>query len=444
MDETLPEWAKKPILGFSTWSTQILDSVPGYGGKHIHPWFNDKAIREISDVMRARMPEYEYINLDSGWCDTLDEYGRWTYRSDLFPEGLRSLADHLANNGHKLGLYILPGIRKDAVEAGAVIQGTSIPLADLVKQKKQGNGFKNVTYMPDEHNEWVQKYYDSLAELFASWHVQLVKIDGCGPSGENAPDTRRCLHMMTKAFAKYGMWVNLSWYLDPDYAEEWAQLANGARIYIDIESYSTRYMTTSYRVFQRITQAMPWADQTAVVGSHRGFFVDLDAVLVGMTVDGKCVDGLDNDDVRRSYISFWALVSSVFCIGADPRMLPDKYLHMLNHPDILAIHQSGIMAKPIRSGNVWLNRKQVWWKRMPDGRICCGLFNAHVYPFMLGKSHHVRFDFADVGLTTSAELKDVWTGKNLGIHTNSYCTLLRPGECQILFLEAKNIEKILK
>ncbi|KAG0174746.1 hypothetical protein DFQ28_002388 [Apophysomyces sp. BC1034] len=434
-NETIPEWARKPLLGFSTWSTQILDNVPGYGGKHIKPWFDDKAIREISDVMRARMPQYEYINLDSGWCDSLDEYGRWVYRHDLFPDGLRSLSDYLSQNGHKLGLYLLPGIRKDAVEAGAVIKGTDIPLSTLVKQKKQGNGFKNTTYMPDEHNEWVQKYYDSLAELLASWNVKFVKIDGCGPSGEQGPDTRVCLSMMAKAFEKYGVWMNLSWYLDPKYAQEWSMLANGARVYIDIESYSTRSMTTSYRVFQRISQAANWVDNNAV-GSHRGFFIDLDAVLVGMTVNGKCIDGLDNDDVRRSYVSFWSLVSSIFCIGADPRMLPDKYLNMLNNPEILEIHRSGIMAHPIRSGNVWMNRKQVWWKRMQDGRVCCGLFNAHVYPFMLGKSHRVKFNLADVELKT-AVITDVWTGECLGTYTDKYCVVLRPGQCQMLLLESK-------
>jgi len=36
---TPPYKPSKPILGFSTWSTQLLDKVPGYGGKHIHPWY---------------------------------------------------------------------------------------------------------------------------------------------------------------------------------------------------------------------------------------------------------------------------------------------------------------------------------------------------------------------------------------------------------------------
>ncbi|KAI9492834.1 glycoside hydrolase superfamily [Zychaea mexicana] len=388
--------------------------------------------------MKYKMPKYEYINMDSGWSETFDEYGRWTYRKDLFPNGLKAVSDHLRKNGHQLGIYILPGIRKDAYDANARVKGTDYRMQDLVVNKREGNGFKGATYMPDAHLDIVQIYYDSLAELFAEWGVGFVKIDGCGPGGGDqfypyqSPDNRECLKMLAKAFQRFNIWMELSWYMDHSYAEDWARLSNGARIFIDIESYSTRTMTTSHRVFQRVTQAARWID-TDVVGKEYGFFVDLDVVLVGMVVGGKCVDGLDNDDVRKTYISFWAIVSSVFCIGSDPRAIPDKYLAFLNHPGILEIHQAGNMARPIGSGNVWLNRRQIWWKRMPDGQICCLLFNAHTYIFMLGFSHDIQLDLTDVGIVSAAIL-DVWTGEKLGVHNGSYTARLRPGQCQMLML----------
>lgn len=373
-------------------------------------------------------------------CETFDEYGRWTFRQKLFPNGLRSLSDYLAKNGHKLGVYILPGIRKDALEANTPIKGTNYKLSDIVKKKKEGNGFKGTTYMPDTNLEAAQVYYDSMAELFAEWGVRFVKVDGCGPGGGDqfypyqSPDNRQCLRMMSRAFKKYDIWMELSWYMDHSYADEWAELANGARIFIDIESYSTRTMTSSHRVFQRITQASRWVD-TGVIGKDYGFYLDLDVVLVGMTVDGKCVDGLDNDDVRRSYISFWALLSTVFCIGSDPRMIPDKYLHQFNHPDIIYIHQSGIMARPVGSGDVWLNRKQIWWKELPDGRICCGIFNAHTYIFMLGFNHEITLRLSDLNIgPAGATLYDIWEGKDLGKYTGQYSVRLRPGQCQMLYI----------
>ncbi|ORY95387.1 glycoside hydrolase superfamily [Syncephalastrum racemosum] len=387
--------------------------------------------------MRQKMPQYEYINIDSGWCNTCDEFGRWTFRPDLFPSGLKALADHVTQNHQKLGVYLLPGIRRDAAEANLPIYGRpGHRLGDLVKLKKEGNGFKGTTYMPDEHNDLVQAYYDSIADLLASWNVHYVKIDGCGPGGGDAihpgqsPDTRPCLRMMHNAFARHGIWMELSWYLDAAYADEWANVSNGARIFVDIESYSTKTMTSPYRVFERITQAAKWCRSPAV---GAGFYIDLDAVMVGMTVHGNLIDGLENDDIRLSYISFWALVSSVFCLGADPRRLPDKYICLLNHPSILEIHQSGGMAQPIGLGNALLNRGQVWWKTLPDGRICCGLFNTHVYPFMLGVSRNVTVKLADVGMEV-AWIRDAWTGDELGIYTDAYTVTLRPGQCQVLFL----------
>ncbi|KAI8342530.1 glycoside hydrolase superfamily [Chlamydoabsidia padenii] len=391
--------------------------------------------------MKIKMPQYEYINMDSGWCETYDDYGRWTYRQDLFPYGLKSLSDYLASNGHKLGVYILPGIRKDAAEDTTVkIKGTNYRLGDIVKKKRNGNGFVGSTYMPDEDmDDLAQMYYDSMGDLFAEWGVSFVKIDGCGPGGgdtlrpNQSPDNRKCLAMMKKAFEKHNIWMELSWYLDPTYADEWATLANGARIFIDIESYSKRSMTSSLRVFQRFTQAANWAN-TGVIGPDHGFYIDLDVVTVGMTVNGKCIDGLYNDDIRLSYISFWALTSSIFCLGADPRRIPDKYLKWFNHPEILNIHQTGIMAKPIQSGNAWNNRRQVWWKKMPDGTVVVGLYNTSVFMFMLGKNYDVKFALKDVGMD-KAVIKDIWAGKVLGTYDHKYSVVLRPGQCQILLLK---------
>jgi hypothetical protein len=337
---------------------------------------------------------------------------------------------------------MLPGIRKDAVDANCTLKGTNVKLRDIVQQRN-GNSFKDTTYQPDpEKKHLAKQYYESIAELFSEYGVSFVKVDGCGggTGGEYiypnpAPDNRACIEMIFEAFSKHGIWVELSWHLDPSQAQDWVRMSNGARVFIDIESYSTKTMTTSHRVFQRMTYAARWV-ASGLVGAHNGFFVDLDVVLVGMTVNGKCVDGLDNDDVRLSYISFWAILSSVFCLGADPRKIPEKYLRWLNHPKVLNIHQCGRMARPIGSGNPWIKKRQVWWKTMPDGKICVGLFNAHTYPFMLGRSHHVRLDFKDVGCQ-GAVLEDVWTGQNLGYHAKSYSVLLRPGQCQLLLLQNK-------
>ncbi|KAI7870847.1 glycoside hydrolase superfamily [Spinellus fusiger] len=436
---TKPAWACKPMLGFSTWSTQILDDVPGYGGRQTKPWFNEAQLKEISSVMKQRMPGYEYINMDSGWSQDCDRYGRWTYRRDLFPSGLRSLSDFLAKNGHKLGVYILPGIRKDAADKNLFIKGTHVRLGDIVSMRRQGNGFKDTTYMPDRHDHNVQLYYDSIAELFAEWGVSYVKADGCGPGGGNqfypyqSPDNRACLYMMSNAFKKHNIWFELSWYLDHSYATEWAHIANGARIFIDIESYSTKTMTSTSRVFQRFEKALRWADKEAI-GKDYGFFVDLDSVVVGMTVNGQCIDGLDNDDVRVSYISFWALLSSVFCIGSDPRMIPDKYLKLLCHPGILAIHQSGNMAHPLPYDTLWRKQKQIWWKPLEHGRICVGLFNIYTYPLGIGQKHSLEIQLSAIGITR-ANFEDVWTGEKLGTFAGSYKVLLRPGQCQMLILE---------
>ncbi|KAI8985202.1 glycoside hydrolase superfamily [Pilobolus umbonatus] len=393
--------------------------------------------------MKVKLPSYEYINIDSGWSNGCDEFGRWTYREDLFPNGILPVAQYLKKNGHKLGLYLLPGIRLDAVEEKKKIKGTQHTLDEIVTARKEGCGFNGSTYMPDGPSALVEAYYQSVAELLHMWGVFYVKLDGVGPGGgseyfpNQSPDNRSCTMILHNALRKYNIWLEVSWYIDSDYADEWAQISNGARIYVDIESYSTRTMTSSHRVMQRISLCDKWAEYP-VIGSDYGFYLDLDAVLVGMTVGNACVDGLDNDDIRLTYIGFWAFTSSVFCIGSDPRCIPDHYLKWYNHEEILEIHQSGIMPKPIGSGDVWQNRRQIWHKKLRDGRIYVCLINAHTYPFMLGRSHQITLRLSDLGCRR-AEIRDVWNNNTIGSFDENYTILLRPGQSQIIQVIPLNI-----
>lgn len=371
----------------------------------------------------------------------MDGHGRWTYRSDLFPSGLASLSQHLQGNDHRLGLYILPGIPAQAVDCP--ILGTSTLLSSYTAEQRPGNVFRDLTYMPERYDATLQHYFDTMAQLFGEWGVRYIKIDGCGPgSGDQlsphlAPDCRQVLLMMGRAFRRHAIWVEVSWYLDPGYVDEWAIIANGARVYIDIESYSTRTMTSTARMLDRFQHVLPWIDANrAVLGHRSGFYLDLDAVLVGMTTpwNGRCIDGLDSDAVRRTYISFWALVSSVFCIGADPRLLPDKYIAMLHHPDVLDIHQSGVVAVPLPFSDPW-HFCQVWYKPLDKG-VYVGLFNTAYYPLvsLSWLDLEVGFPLADVGVAGNARAKDVWTGQDLGVVHGAYSTRLAPGACQLVLL----------
>lgn len=207
---------------------------------------------------------------------------------------MKAVSDYLAKNGHKLGLYILPGIRSEALDGNNRIYGTEVQFTDIVVNKREGNGFKGSTFAPDQHDHSVQQYYNSIADQFAEWGIGYVKVDGCGPGGGDpwypfqSPDNRECLTMMYSAFQKHNIWMEISWYLDPTYAEDWVNLCNGVRVYVDIESYSTSTMTTPYRVFQRMALTEKWA-KTGLVGAEHGMFVDLDIVAVSLLITRSIV-----------------------------------------------------------------------------------------------------------------------------------------------------------
>jgi alpha-galactosidase len=83
-----------------------------------------------------------------------------------------------------------------------------------------------------------QEYIDSIVNLFASWGVDFIKLNGVGPgsstlSVDNEPDVMA----WSKAIANSNrpIWLTLSWAMDQDYFGIWEQYSNARRIDDGIE-----------------------------------------------------------------------------------------------------------------------------------------------------------------------------------------------------------------
>jgi len=138
---------------------------------------------------------WEYVVVDSGWYVTnhaagtnaekaqfsLDLYGRYTPAINTIPSaaqnaGFKPLADYVHSLGLKFGLHILRGIPKAAVEKNLAIAGSSFRAADAAdtSDKCPWNPFN---YGLDASKPAARAYYDSIAELYASWGVDFLKVD---------------------------------------------------------------------------------------------------------------------------------------------------------------------------------------------------------------------------------------------------------------------------
>src|SRR5919106_6397179 len=235
--------AATPYMGWSSWSSFRCD-------------IDAETIMEQASVLHTRLRShgYDHVNIDSD-CDSggqaIDSFGRKIYDPAKFPNGIPPVADFVHGLGLKLGVYAYPGVPISAVEANTPIEGTPYQARDIIYPPAPGrpgnsfcqfgNTFRN-TCRIDYSRPGAQAFIDSWANLFASWGIDLLKLDAVSPGSSTTQyDTRSDVEAWSRAIARSGREIQLilSWHLDVDDASFWKAHANGWRIDDDIECYDT-------------------------------------------------------------------------------------------------------------------------------------------------------------------------------------------------------------
>ncbi len=354
-----------PALGWSSWSFIRHDPTAA-------------KIDAQADAMKSSglaTAGFQYVNVDDFWYQcpgsqgpNVDAYGRWVTDPAKFPpngaeDGIAAVADHVHADGLKFGLYVTPGISKQAVALNTPILGTPYHADDIATTAAEKNyncrGMVGIDYT----KPGAQAFIDSWADEFASWGVDYLKIDGVGVSdvadvqawSAALQQTGRAIHL------------ELSNNLSISAASTWQQYSNGWRTGGDIECYGCESGGSSYpltdwsHVSSRFNQVAAWQPY-----GGPGAFNDYDSIEVG----NGASDGLTLDE-REMQLSLWALASSPLILGTDLTNLDPADLKLLTNRDVLAVDQDAIDASRIMdSGN-----EQVFAKTEKNGDVVVGLFN---------------------------------------------------------------------
>ena len=90
--------ADKPYMGWSSYSMQVYTSQGGGNGSQ---WITAAQIKKQSDAMHSLLQSHGYnrINIDAGWNDGFDGYGRPLPNATLYPNGFQEVIDYVHNNG---------------------------------------------------------------------------------------------------------------------------------------------------------------------------------------------------------------------------------------------------------------------------------------------------------------------------------------------------------
>ena len=389
----------RPILGWNSFDV-LSTSRAGYG----QTWLNEGNIQNASDIVHQKLQSagYEYINIDSGWSvdyqwssNTFDGFGVPLGDPARFPHGIAGVAAHVHANGQKLGLYSVVGLASAVYDANYPIEGTSCHTQDIARRPLASvpNGWYG-QYEIDWSNPCAQAYYDSQAKRFASWGVDLLKVDGT--TADNGPDIKA----WQAALAKTGrpMWFTVSaWPVPLSLGTEIRQVGQSVRIDTDIDCYCSTISSWTASVNQRWVDLPNWLPYIG-----QGHFPDLDSMPINNNVGNGVQDGL-TDIERQSVMSFWSLASSPLWVGGDIYFMDATAQSILTNPEVIAVDQAATIPELVVAGNL-----QEWKKTLPDGSLAVGLFN-------LGSSAaNITINLGALGVPGDAALRDLVARADLG------------------------------
>jgi hypothetical protein len=353
---------------------------------------------------------YEYINLDDFWyhCPgpqgpNVDEYGRWVIDASRFPpdgdtNGIKAVADHMHSLGMKFGIYVTPGISKQAVAKKTQIEGTS-NTADQIAEPSIAEDNYNCKGMVriDYSKPGAQAFINSWVKMLASWGVDYIKIDGM--SDQNVPDIKAWSEAIRQSGRPMVLDVTQGSYTQAiapalmKYANQW-EFAPDVECY-DCEKHDSSYPLTSWKdIKNRFNYVAKWQPYAAPGG-----FNDYDSIELGNGSN----DGLTPDE-RQTQLSLWALGSSPLLLGVDLTHLDPQDLQYLKNTAVLAVDQDSIAAKRVVNDG----SRQVFAKKETNGDVIVGLFNIGA------QSETISVAASVVGLPEKQggySLENLWTGK---------------------------------
>jgi hypothetical protein len=394
-----------PFLGWSSWSVES-SSNSGYGTK----WLTEGNIRNAADAMQAKLggAGYTNIDIDSGWSATLDWHG-YGYDAygvplpdpDRFPDGIDGVAVYVHDKGQKLGLYTGVGLDSGVYNGNYPIEGTQCHARDIAAQPLTTvpNGW-NASYEIDWSNPCAQAYYNSVANRFASWGVDLLKVDGT--TVDNAPD----IQAWAKALQQTGrpMWLTVSaWPVPLAIAPAIRQAGQSVRVDTDVECYCNNVSGWNSSVSARWNDLPNWLP---FVGA--GHFPDLDSMPINNNSGNGIQDGI-NDIERQSVMTFWSMASSPLYVGGDIYFMDARAQAILSNPEVIAVDQAAVVATQLVAGTL-----QQWMKPLPDGTRALAVYN------LGGGSAGINVDFGALGLTGDASVRDLVGRNELGVFTGSW------------------------
>lgn len=275
-----------PVMGWSSWNTLALN-------------INEKNICANADAQVSsglKDAGYVYCNIDDGYMGGRDAQGNMTSNDELFPHGMKYVADYIRSKG------LIPGIYNDA--------GGNTCGSPNFKNPKFG---QNVGFYGHEAAD--------CDTYFNKWGYDFVKVDYCGASGLNLQEepTYTAIGNAIKAESRK-LGKNISYNIC-----RWA-----------FPGVWCRDVADSWRISGDI-QAN-WPSFKYIIGKNRylsaycgdGHYNDMDMLEIGQGMP------LNEEEV---HMAIWCIQSSPLLVGCDMTKIPAQSLELMKNKEMIAVDQ---------------------------------------------------------------------------------------------------------
>ena len=408
-----PDLAPTPPMGWNSWDA--------YGTTIDEQFFRANA-QWIAQHLKPF--GYQYVTIDEGWYEprtsaatnsseqlVVDQYGRFVPALDRFPSaangaGFAPLADYIHSLGLKFGIHVLQGIPRKAVADNDPIEGSSFHAKDSANTS--ASCIWDTKNWDLQENPASQAYYDSIVRLYASWHVDLIKIDCISSRPYHGEEIR----MFHEAILKSGAPIVLSLSPGPAPMDEAANLEKYAqqwRISDDVWDVWQSTGAFPQGVNDQIARAAKWLPYAGITSEpgmgKQGHWPDSDMLPLGnlKPSPGWAKPRATNltPDEQRSMIDLWSIVRSPLVYGGDPLSTDAATLALLTNPDVIAIDQHSRNTKaPILTPDLAVYTAQP--EAGPDTYVA--VFNRKDIP------QNISLPWISIGLTDqSHKLRDLWS-----------------------------------
>jgi len=364
---------------------------------------------------------WQYVVVDMEWFVTnpipegnsktsqysMDGSGRYTPAVNRFPSaandaGFKPLADYVHSLGLKFGIHILRGIPKLAVEKNLPIAGSSFRAADAADSSDTCPwNFDN--FGIDGSKPGAQAYYDSIAKLYASWEVDLIKVD-CISSRPYKGDEIR---MLSTALAKTGRPIVLSLSPGPAPLEKTEEMRKYAQMWrISNDIWDRWHSTVDYPqgLGDQFANVSKWAGK-----AQTGHWPDADMLPLGYLGPapgwGQPRFTRLTHDEQRTFVTLWCIFPSPLMVGGDLPKADAWIASLLTNPEVIAVDQYSTGNHPVITTD-----KTVAWvaESAKSNEHYLAIFN-------LGEaSRTVQYSWKDLGFPAGRyKVRDLWERKDL-------------------------------